>query len=161
MAQWSPGPPTLRSGEQPPPLLQLEMNSTVVEQTEKRKAPKTQHKESKRRTRNHGGGEGSAPLCSISLLHRPPPDSGTAHCFLTQCGAACGHHRSPGPPLLTVLLILSPRGLSAPAHLCRLMLTALQGRVDGTIPGWLAQLQARGGATDTFPGPGLSTRLHL
>lgn len=35
------------------------MNSTVVEQTEKRKAPKTQHRESKRRTRNHGGGRGA------------------------------------------------------------------------------------------------------
>lgn len=69
MAQWSPGPSTLHSGEQPPPLLQLEMNSTVVEQTEKRSAPKTS-RESKRRTRNHGGGRGEH---RSAVFHYHPP----------------------------------------------------------------------------------------
>lgn len=47
------------------------MNSIVVEQTEKRSTPKIQHRESKRRTRNHGRGEQCALLCSVSLGHSP------------------------------------------------------------------------------------------
>ena len=89
------------------------------------------------------------------------PDSGNCSLLSHPTWGCMRSSLVPRASSLTVILILSLRGLSAPAHLCRLVLTALEGRVDGTLPEWLAQLQAGGGATDTFPGPGKSTRLHL